>query len=224
MPLVIPRSIKQTLALTAMLALLAPLVLASGGAKKEAGFVPLFNGENLDGWIGDKNSYAVENGAIASKEGGRGDLMTEKTYGDFVLRFDFKLTPGANNGLGIRQKRDSDGSGFDGIELQVIDNTAKKYEDLKVYQYHGSLYGVAGAQRGYLKPVGQWNHQQVTLDGRRVKVVLNGKTILNVNIDEAAGDELLRRRENLSYESGHLGFLGHDDRVLYRNIRIKELK
>ena len=72
--------------------------------EKMEGFELLFNGNNLDGWIGNKTDYVVEDGIIAiyPDKGGSGNLLTEKEYADFIFRFEFKLTPGANNGLGIR--------------------------------------------------------------------------------------------------------------------------
>src|SRR5688572_11568286 len=72
------------------------------GTTAEQGFVSLFDGKTLSGWKGSESAYKVEDGAIVCVEGGRGNLLTEKEFSDFVLRFEFKLTPGANNGLGIR--------------------------------------------------------------------------------------------------------------------------
>jgi hypothetical protein len=115
---------------------------------------------------------------------------------------------------------------LDGIELQIIDNTAEKYKDLKPYQYHGSVYGIHPAKREFLRPVGEWNAQEVTVQDRRVKVVLNGETIVDVDLDEAAKNGALdgQPHPGLKREKGHLGFLGHGDRVAFRQVQIKELK
>ncbi|MCG8311337.1 MAG: DUF1080 domain-containing protein [Cytophagales bacterium] len=194
--------------------------------EKTEGFELLFNGENLDGWVGNKTAYVVEHGMIIiyPDRGGSGNLFTEKEYGDFVFRFDFQLTPGANNGLGIRAPLEGDAA-YKGMELQILDNTAEKYEDLKEYQYHGSVYGVIPAKRGYLKPVGEWNSQEVIAEGDHIKVILNGEVIVDGNINEASKGGTMdgKKHPGLKNKKGHIGFLGHGDLVRFRNIRIKEL-
>ena len=194
--------------------------------EKAEGFVPLFNGKNLDGWVGNKTDYVVEDGMIVvrPKEGSHGNLYTEKEYKDFIYRFDFKLTPGANNGIGIRAPLEGDAA-YVGMEIQVLDNTAPIYAHLKPYQYHGSVYGVIPAKRGYLKPVGEWNHEEIYVKGSHVKVTLNGHVILDGDIKEASKNGTLDHKDHpgLKNEKGHIGFLGHGDVVYFKNIRIKEL-
>lgn len=192
----------------------------------QPGFTALFNGENLDGWIGNKASYRVEAGQIViNPDGdGGGNLYTEKEYGNFVLNFEFKLTPGANNGLGIHAPLDGDAA-YVGKELQILDNDAEKYNDLQPYQYHGSVYGVIPAKRGFLKPTGEWNQQTVIVNHPKIQVILNGETILEGDYLEASTDGTLDKREHpgLERSSGHIGFLGHGDVLYFRNIQIKEL-
>lgn len=190
------------------------------------GFVPLFNGEDLTGWVGDTVGYVAEEGKIVIyPKRGSGNLYTEKEYSDFVLRFEFKLTPGANNGLGIRAPLKGDAA-YVGMELQILDNTAHIYKDLKPYQYHGSIYGVVPAKRGYLKPVGEWNTQEVIAKGTKITVILNGVTIVDADIQEAIDRGTVDGRDHpgLKRAAGHIGFLGHGSHVEFRNIRIKELK
>ena len=112
-----------------------------------------------------------------------------------------------------------------GMELQIIDDTADVYANLQPYQYHGSVYGVVPAERGHLKPVGEWNQQEVTCEGRHVKVVLNGATIVDADLDEAAEGGTMDHKEHpgLKRETGHIGFLGHGARVEFREISIKPL-
>ena len=193
----------------------------------ETGFIKLFDGKSLDGWVGEKQAYQVEDGVIACVQGTVGNLLTEKEYADFVIRFEFQLTAGANNGLGIRCPLRATGNlHLDGIELQILDNTAEKYTKLKPYQYHGSVYGIQPAKRDFLKPLGEWNQQEVSVQGRRIKVVLNGGAIVNCDLDEVTKNGTADGAEHpgLKRTSGHIGFLGHGDRVLVRNIRIKNLK
>ena len=186
----------------------------------------LFNGNDLTGWAGEKKAYVVNDGVLSYKpELGGGSLFTEKDYSDFILHFEFKLTPGANNGLAIRTPFNS-WAAYDGMELQIIDNTAEKYKDLQPWQFHGSAYGVAAAMRGFQKPVGQWNFQEVIAKGRQITVNLNGKTILDVNLDEVSKDGTPDGKEHagLKLSTGRIGFLSHEDPLEFRNIRIKELK
>jgi len=190
------------------------------------GFVPLFNGRDLSGWVGDTVGYVAEEGKIVLyPKQGSGNLYTEKEYSDFILRFEFKLTPGANNGLGIRAPLQGDAA-YLGMELQILDNTAHIYKDLQPYQYHGSIYGVVPARRGFLKPVGEWNQQEVIADGTSITVKLNGETIVDADIKEAMEKGTIdgRGHPGLKRTQGHIGFLGHGSRVEFRNIRIKELK
>ena len=136
--------------------------------EKAEGFIALFNGANLNNWVGNKESYVAEEGMIAVKpEGGSGgNLYTEKEYSDFIFRFEFLLTPAANNGLGIRAPLTGDAA-YQGMEIQILDDTAPVYANLKPYQYHGSVYGVIPAKRGFQNPVGEWNYEEVIVKGTR---------------------------------------------------------
>ncbi|WP_298648778.1 DUF1080 domain-containing protein [uncultured Proteiniphilum sp.] len=202
-----------------------PFTLSSEEEKE--GFRILFDGTNLDQWTGNKRDYAVESGNIVlhPSQGSGGNLYTSDQFDNFVFRFEFMLTPGANNGLGIRTPLEGDAA-YVGMELQILDNEAPIYEQLAIYQYHGSVYGVIPATRGFLKPVGEWNYQEVIADGDHIKVILNGTTILDGNIRKASQNGTLDKREHpgLLNKTGHIGFLGHGSKVKFRNIRIKELK
>jgi HEAT repeat protein len=195
----------------------------SGRQAVEEGFAPLFNGRDLSGWTGDLKGYGVEDGAIVVLPGASGNLYTEKEYADFVLRFEFKLTPGANNGIGIRAPLTGDAA-YVGMEIQVLEDSAEVYANLQPYQFHGSIYGVVPAKRGFQRPVGEWNEEEISARGRRVKVTLNGTVIVDADIDEAAAGGTIDKRDHpgLRNERGHIGFLGHGSRVEFRNIRIKD--
>ena len=193
--------------------------------EKKQGFVSLFDGSNLDQWVGNKKGYLVEEGAlVAHPELGGGNIYTKDEYADFEYRFEFQLTPSANNGLGIRAPLTGDAA-YVGMELQILDNEADMYKNLQPYQYHGSVYGVVPAKRGYLKPTGEWNQQEVIVKGPKVKVILNGQVIIDTNIvDAVKGNEKVQQdHPGLKNKTGHIGFLGHGDVVRFRNIRVKTL-
>ena len=206
----------------------------------EDGFTPIFNGKDLTGWVygtrrGSENKsgrgYQVENGVIYSTIEDGGNLYTEKEYADFVLRFEFRLTENANNGIGIRAPLDADAA-YAGIEIQVLDDSGSKYTNLRPAQYHGSIYDMVPAKRGFQKPVGEWNSEEITAKGRQITVTLNGVTIVDANLDDVKDEATLAKHRDLSRPEGsrgiantkgHIGLLGHGARVEFRNFRIKEL-
>ena len=196
--------------------------------EKAEGFVPMFNGIDMSGWIGNLKDYIPQDGVIKCdpSQGGSGNLYADKEYSDFIMRFEFQLTPAANNGLGIRTPLKGDAA-YEGMELQILDNEALEYKDLQTYQYHGSVYGVIPAKRGYLKPVGEWNYQEVVAEGNHIKVTLNGTVILDGDIAQASKNftETADKRQHpgLSNKSGYIGFLGHGSELAFRNLRIKDL-
>ncbi len=206
----------------------------------EPGFTTLFNGKDLTGWVyGTRNGapnksgkgYQIENGVLFTTKEDGGNLFTEKEYSDFVLRFEVKLTENANNGVGIRAPLEGDAA-YVGMEIQVLDDSGSQYTKLQPAQYHGSVYQMFAARRGFLKPVGEWNAEEITANGRRITVVLNGMTIVDADLDDVKDEAVLAKHRNLNAPEGsrgiantkgHIGFLGHGAHVEFRNIRIKEL-
>tara|TARA_R110002020_G_scaffold137434_2_gene306614 strand:+ start:148007 stop:151411 length:3405 start_codon:yes stop_codon:yes gene_type:complete len=195
-------------------------------AEKKEGFMSLLGGKDLDHWIGNKTDYLMENDEllVRPKQGGHGNLYTAEEYSDFVLRFDFKLSPGANNGLGIHTPLEGDAA-YVGKELQILDNTAEIYSQLKPYQYHGSVYGIIAAERGALNQIGEWNSQEVVVKGDHIKITLNGKVILDGNVKEASKNGTADGEDHpgLQRNKGHIAFLGHGSELAFKNIRIKVL-
>ena len=192
--------------------------------EKKEGYRVLFDGTSMSQWTSNTDEYVLENGSIVMyPKTGHGNLYTKQQFDNFILRFEFLLTPEANSGLGLRHKMITAQSGYDGMELQILDNEAPLYKDLKPYQYHGSVYGWIPAKRGFLKPAGEWNYQEVVADGDRQKVILNGTVIVDGNLREATkGTPADKIPATLFYEKGHIAFLGHNSVVKFRNIRIKE--
>ena len=192
--------------------------------KGEDGYAPIFDGNSLAGWAGAGDNYEVVDGAIRCKTGKGGVLHTEKEYSDFAVRLEFKLPPAGNNGLAIRYPGKGGDPAYVGMcELQVLDNEDAKYAKLDPRQYHGSAYGMTAAPRGYQRPVGEWNFQEVTVVGSTVKVELNGNVILNTDL--ATVKEFMNNTPHPGKDltSGFFGFAGHGDAVEFRNVRIKSL-
>ncbi|MDZ4656069.1 MAG: DUF1080 domain-containing protein [Bythopirellula sp.] len=191
---------------------------------QDADFVPLFDGKTLDGWEGEVEGYEVKDGLLVCRPGASGKLLTEQEFSDFDLRFEFLLAPDANNGVAIRAPLEGDAA-YEGMEVQILDNETKKYGELLDFQFHGSLYGIAPALRGYLKPAGEWNQEEIHCQGRHVTVTLNGTKILDVNLDEVAPNGVTvdkKEHPGLKRTSGRVGFLSHGDEVSFRNIEIRD--
>ena len=189
------------------------------------GFEPIFNGKDFEGWQGAVDNYEVVDGAIRCKKGKGGNLFTNEEYGDFAVRVEFKLPPAGNNGLAIRYPGKGNPA-YDGMtELQVLDSEYKKYANLDKLgrQYHGSAYGMIPATRGYLRKVGEWNFQEVTVKGSTVKVELNGSVILNGDVKKARALMDNRAHPGKDLKKGYFGFAGHNDPVEFRNISIRKL-
>ncbi|MEO6182239.1 MAG: DUF1080 domain-containing protein [Verrucomicrobiota bacterium] len=194
--------------------------------KTEAGFVSLFDGKTLNGWtlVQKKGpGYFVKDGAIVCPADGGNDLFTVKEYSDFVLRLDFKLTPGANNGIGIRAPLESGEIAYIGNEIQVLDDSSPQYAHLQTGQNCGSLYRILAAKRGAVKPPGEWNRYEIKADGRHITIVLNGKKVVDGNVNSVRDAEILGIHPGMLRTRGHIGLLGHNSKVEFRNIRIKEL-
>ncbi|MCL5746025.1 MAG: DUF1080 domain-containing protein [Acidobacteria bacterium] len=206
--------------------LLAAAPLARG--QNEAGFVPLFDGKSLKGWTlvhGRGPGYIVEDGSIVCPVQGGGNLFTEKEYSNFVLRLEWRLSEGGNNGIGIRAPLEGDAA-YAGMEIQVLDDEADVYQKMKLKptQYTGSVYDVFPARRGFVRRNGAWNEEEIRAEGRRIKVTLNGHVVTDVNLDDAKDPAVLKKHPGLARSAGHIGFLGHGTRVEFRNIRVRELK
>ncbi|MHB1421940.1 MAG: 3-keto-disaccharide hydrolase [Gemmataceae bacterium] len=187
----------------------------------DKGFESVFNGKDFDGWAGPVDNYEVKDGAIVCKPHQGGLIYTKAEYGDFVARLEFKLPPNGNNGLAIRYPGGAGDTAYDGMcELQVLDDNYKKIDPR---QAHGSAYGMVAAHRGYQRPIGAWNYQEVTIKGSTIEVELNGTRILDCDLSkvtEFMGDHSHPGKDRTR---GHFGFAGHNDPVAFRDIQIKRL-
>ena len=190
------------------------------------GFSLLFDGTNINEWTGNTAGYLIQDGAlvVTPDKGSGGNLYTKNEYSDFVYRFEFQLTPGANNGIGVHAPLQGDAA-YVGMEVQVLDSEHPMYAELQPYQYHGSVYGVIPAKRGYLNPTGEWNSEEIIVKGTMIKVTLNGTVIVDGDYALASKKGTIDHKEHpgLLNKTGHLGFLGHGDVVRFKNMRVKLL-
>ena len=197
-------------------------ILASKGG---AGFQPVFNGKDFTGWAGPVENYEIKDGAIVCKPKKGGTIYTKDEYGDFMARVEFKLPPGGNNGLAIRYPGNGDTAYVGMCELQVLDDNYEQATKSKIdpRQAHGSAYGMVAAQRGYQHPIGEWNFQEVTVKGSKIKVELNGTVILDTDLANVTEFMANSAHPGKDRTSGNFGFAGHNDPVAFRKVSIKKL-
>lgn len=189
------------------------------------GFTSIFNGTDFTGLAGQTDQYEIKDGILSNKNKQSGVVYTAKEYSDFVARLEFRLPPAGNNGLAIRYPGSGDPAYAGMCELQILDSEHPSYAALDARQYHGSAYGMAAATRGYLRPVGQWNFQEVTVKGSTIKVELNGSVILETDLSKLDPKKFKRgsKHPGKDLAKGHFGLAGHSAPVEFRNLSIKEL-
>lgn len=203
------------------------------------GFEVLFDGTSMHKWTGNTTDYVPVDGTIyvTAQYGGSGNLYTVKEYSDFIFRFEFAfMRKGVNNGVGIRTPMGVDAA-YEGMEIQILDHDAPIYKNLREYQQHGSVYGIIPAKRVKFPALGEWNTEEIRIQGDNITVTVNGQVILDGNIREACQGHNVsedgskknpytvdkKNHPGLFNKQGHIGFLGHGAGVKFRNIRIKDL-
>ena len=197
--------------------------LASKGTE---GFKAIFNGKDLTDWKGATDQYEVVDGAIFCKPNKGGNLYHKDDLTDFVARFEFKVPAGGNNGLCLRFPGTGNTAYVGMCELQILDDNYDKVKGkLDPRQVHGSAYGMVAAQRGYQRPIGEWNFQEVTVKGSTIKVELNGFVILDADLSKVDMATVMAKSANPGKDrkNGFFGFAGHGDAVGFRDLSIKSL-
>ena len=215
-----------------------PYVLSD--EEKKQGFELLFDGTNLDNFVGNKVGYVPINGCInvTANYGNESNLYTKKEYRDFIFRFEFCfLRPGVNNGVGIRTPMGVDAA-YDGMcEVQILDHDDPIYAGLREYQVHGSVYGVIPAKRIKHKPLGEWSEEEIRVKGNHITVTVNGEVIVDGDIKEACQGHNVapdgsdnnpytvdhRNHPGMFNKTGHIGFLGHGAGLKFRAVRVLDL-
>lgn len=222
-------------------------------AERAAGWKLLFDGASLDGWRGlgypgvPQGHWTVIDGAIKKIAGGKvpvqadgqplegGDLMTESTFGDFELAWQWKVTPGANSGLKYNVSEELSTSippthAAKGFEYQMIDDD--RHPDGKLVKHKsGDLYDlIASNDRKHLRPVGEWNDSRVVFIGNHGEHWLNGERVVAFDLGTPAMESALAASKFRTIpwfaerRRGHIVLQDHGDEVYFRSIRIRELK
>lgn len=218
--------------------LVAALFVAPLTAQSD-GFTPLFDGKTLNGWRGYKKADAadtrwkVENGILTIPEidgkdtRGNRDIISTGTYDNFDLRWEWKAAPGANSGLKYFVLEDE--SSAIGHEYQLIDD--ERHADAKIgpHRQTAAFYDVLPATERPIKPAGEWNTSQVIVKGMHVEHWLNGKRVLQYELDSPALRAAIAKSKFKDIarfgkpQKGHILIQDHGNQVWYRNVRIKPL-
>jgi 3-keto-disaccharide hydrolase len=204
------------------------ILLAGPGAPcaqaADEGFVKLYNGKDLTGWHAKDGKIEgwKANGEMISCVGSGGWLTTDREYGDFELRLEYRIPAGGNSGVGIRYPAAGDPAHV-GMEIQILDDNAPQYKDLKPAQHNGGIYYQSPPKAKASKPPGEWNRYVIRCQGPKVVVHLNGVEIQNINVEEFTRGEGGYKPLAERPRKGFIGLQSHGAQVDFRNIEIKEL-
>ena len=185
-------------------------------------FGSLFNGENLDGWqiIGNQEAWGVDDGMMYTDGTGGGWISTESQYDNFIIELEYRVPEGGNSGLFLRAPHKGNPANK-GLEIQILDDYAERYADLKPWQYTGSIYFEQAASKRVTKPAGEWQSMKVRAEGPKIQVMLNGEQIINANLIQYM--ENAPNHPGLLRRTGYIGLQNHGDRVDFRNINIARI-
>lgn len=202
-------------------------------AEKEAGWQLLFNGKDHTGWIcnnGKPVAAPIENGALVPYKSGGYVIMHEKQFGDFVLACDVKMPEKCNSGIFFRmaEPKDPVNSGY---EAQILTGKGTGMHDF------GAIYDLAPLTENASNGAGVWNHVEITCQGSKISVNVNGKDVCAIDTDDFdkpgvrpdGGKHKFKEKgagkiiKNAA-RSGYLGFQDHGAKVWYKNVKLRELK
>lgn len=203
---------------------LSAIVQAEDSPAMETGFHSLFDGHSFAGWYSGnaaplESCWTIDQGLLICT-GEKGPwLRTREEYDDFNLRLDYQVSSGGNSGVYVRvpldgkHHREDDQQPPAGFEVQILDDAAAMYRNLKPYQYSASVYDFAGADPRNSKPAGEWNSLEINCCGGHVTTLHNGVMVTNMSESTAPSFSLRLKK-------GYLGLQNHSTRVAFRNVRI----
>ena len=192
----------------------------------------LLGDDSQELWRGYKDAawpqgWVVENGVLTRAKSGD-DLMTVAVYADFVLRLEWKISPGGNSGILYRVTTGDNAPYLTGPEYQVLDDGEHR-DGKKAITSSGSLYALYAPEHDVVRPVGEWNSTRIVVRGNHVKHFLNDKKIVDCKIGSDDWNERVKNSKFATWpkfaknREGHIALQDHGDLVWYRNIRIRRL-
>jgi len=202
-------------------------------AERRAGWILLFDGKTHAGWMNSDRTAPrtpVEHGTLNPHKAGHYMLVHTQRWENFVLSLDFKISKGCNSGIFVRTAsltpRPGKDVGYNGIEVAIDDTPGAGYHDT------AALYDLAKPSHNAMRPIGEWNHIEVTCDRQRIKVVLNGDRVTEADLSEFT--EPNKRPDGTAHkfdiaykdhpQRGHTGMKDHGSTRWFKNIKLKPLK
>jgi hypothetical protein len=238
MVIVMQRSPAAILATLLILATVAPISQARAAdneltpSEKEAGWLLLFDGKSLDGWMtssGGPSKTPVEEAAINPHGCGGYMMVHKRQWSNYVLSLDFKISKGCNSGVFVHTSsltpRPGKDVGFNGIEVQILDSPTADFYDT------GAIYDLVKPTKNAMRPVGEWNHAVITCHDNLIGVVLNGEAVTVMDLDQftLSGkrpdgtphkfDEALKNHPR----KGYIGLQDHGAACWFKNIKLRPL-
>jgi len=203
------RFLKYTLSFAVLACCTAVAVQGADKPVVEKGFVALFNGNDTSGWKlrnpGGKNTWVVQDGVLMNKGTGT-DLVTEKKFENFQIRYDYRSY--GNSGVGLRGR----------YEIQIDDSYGKAPES----HGNGAVYSQLAPSKNVSKMKGEWQTIDATIVGDRITVIHNGeKTVDNYQLKKPGTG--IQYGDKLEGEAGPIILQGDHGPVDFRNIRIREI-
>jgi hypothetical protein len=198
--------------------------------ESKEGWLLLFDGQSLNGWMtsaGQASKTPVSDGSLNPHKSGHYMLVHTQQWSNFVLSLDFKISKGCNSGVFVRTHsltpRPGKDVGFNGIEIAIDDTPGAGYHDT------GAIYDLVPPARNAMKPVGQWNHLEVTSDKSLLEVELNEELVTRMNMDQFK--EPNKRPDGSAHKfdiafkdhpvTGYIGLQDHGSACWFKNIKLR---
>jgi Domain of Unknown Function (DUF1080) len=206
---------------------------ALSAEEKKDGWLSLFDGKSLNGWqtsSGQPSKVPIEDGCINPHGSGGYMMIHQRTWANFVLSLDFRISKGCNSGVFIRtyplNPRPGKDVGFNGIEVAIDDTKTADFHDT------GAIYDLVKPSKNAMKPVGQWNHIVITCDGPKLSIEVNGEVVTRMDLNQwtAANrrPDGSEHKFDIAYKDhpryGYIGLQDHGSPCWYKNIKIKPLE
>lgn len=205
-------------------------------AEKSEGWVLLFDGQTKNGWHsynkkGTLDDWQIDNGALTLNSTKKDiDIVTDKEYENFHLKIDWNISEGGNSGIifNVNESPKYDRDFKTGPEMQVLDN--ERHSDAKIPKHRaGDLYDLIACSTETVKPAGQWNTAEIIKNNGSLEFKLNGTSVVTTTMWDdnwkkmVAGSKFKEWKDFGTYKKGVIALQDHGDKVMYRNIKLKEL-